>query len=211
MFNIKRILKYITPPIVIILFRMFFPFPKIRLFDGRDSRLFVDNAYKAKIYGEYGVGYSTLSIRELSNSIVVAAETNKEYLLKWKTKLSLRENDDLIHINIGEIEGWGYPKDYSMKDSFIHYFESIWKSNEKPDFVLIDGRFRVACFLTSLLLSDPGTKILFDDYNRAYYHVIEDIIEPIDKTETQALFVRPEKIDADKIIALRDSFSMVML
>ena len=209
--KIKIIIKYITPPILIILARSFYPSTKSRLFDGRDSRLFIDNAYKAMIYGEYGIGYSTLSIRESSNSIIVAAETNKEYLLNWKTKLTLRENDNLLHINIGEIEGLGYPKDYSMKDSFIDYFESIWSTNNKPDFALIDGRFRVACFLTSLLLSDPGTKILFDDYQRWHYHVIEEIIEPIDKTETQALFVRPEQVDADKIVTLRDSFSMVML
>ena len=209
--KIKIILKYITPPIIIVLARMFFSSPKSRLFDGRDSRLFIDNAYKAKVYGEYGIGYSTLSIRESSNSIIVAAETNKEYLLNWKTKIALRENDNLLHINIGEIEGLGYPRNYSMKDTFINYFESIWKLNDKPDFVLIDGRFRVACFLTSLLLSDPGTKILFDDYQREYYHVIEEIIEPIDKTETQALFVRPKQLDADQIITLRNSFSMVML
>lgn len=209
--KIKKIVRLLTLPILILARRVFTSPPKISLFDGRDSRLFIENAYKAKVYGEYGIGYSTKSILLNNNSTIIAAETNYEYLLNWKTKLALRENDQLIYINIGEIKGWGYPIDYSMKESYIDYFESIWKLNDKPDFVLIDGRFRVACFLTSLLLSDPGTKILFDDYQRKYYHVIEEIIEPTDKTETQALFVRPEQVDYEKITILRDAFSMVML
>lgn len=168
------------------------------LFDGRNSRLFKENAYNVRVYGEYRVGYSTKSIRELTNSLIIAAETNQEYLENWNTKLELRDTDNVFHINIGRILGLGYPKDYSHSDSFIEYFESIWKFNEKPEFVLIVGRFRVACFLTSILLSDPGTKILFDDYQREYYHVIEEIIHPIDRTATQALFVTPELINHKK-------------
>lgn len=180
------------------------------MFDGRDSRLFLDNAYDARIYGEYGIGYSTKSIRDSSDSIIIAVETNEEYLKEWKFKIKPRDNDVIFHVNIGLIEGYGSPKDYSFRDHFIDYFESIWKYNSKPDFVLIDGRFRVACFLTAILLSDPGTKILFDDYDREQYHVVEEVILPVDLTKTQALFVKPGFIDLDKVVALRDLFSMVM-
>ena len=209
----KKIIKLVTPPILIIIFKKVFFNQKRKgiLFGGRDSRLFNENAYKAKIYGEYGIGYSTKSVRESSNSIIVASETNKEYLLNWKTKLALRENDKLLHINIGETEGMGYPKNYSWSYKFIEYFESIWKFDTKPDFVLIDGRFRVACFLTSILMSEPGTKILFDDYDREYYHIVENGILPFDKTQTQALFIRPELVDILQVESMRDSFSMVML
>ena len=44
---------------------------------------------------------------------------------------------------------------------------------------MIDGRFRVASFLTTLKKSKKGTKIIFDDYkSRSQYHVVEKIIKP---------------------------------
>jgi len=53
-------------------------------------------------------------------------------------------------------------------------WSEIIKCNQFPNVILIDGRFRVACFLASLLLAKPGTIILFDDYvNRPHYHVVE--------------------------------------
>lgn len=208
----KEIMKLLIPPILILIARKFkLHTTREQLFNGRDSSLFLENAYNALIYGEYGIGYSTESIRNQSDSVIIAVETNKIYLDTWKNKLELRVSDNVFYINIGDIQGLGYPKNYSQKDSFIEYFESIWRYTNKPDFVLIDGRFRVACFLTSLVFSDPGTKILFDDYDREYYHVIEEIIFPVAQTETQALFVRPEFIDYQKTISLRDAFSMVMV
>jgi hypothetical protein len=44
-----------------------------------------------------------------------------------------------------------------------------------PDLVLIDGRFRVCCALTTLLkLKDRKFKLLFDDYmDRPHYNSVE--------------------------------------
>jgi hypothetical protein len=53
--------------------------------------------------------------------------------------------------------------------------------------------------------------ILFDDYDREYYHVVEEIIKPFEVNHTQALFIVPNIIDKDKAIKLRNLFSMVML
>ena len=59
---------------------------------------------------------------------------------------------------------------------------------------MIDGRFRVASFLTTLKKSKKGTKIIFDDYkSRPQYHVVEKIIKPKKMYFDQALFVVPEK------------------
>jgi hypothetical protein len=44
----------------------------------------------------------------------------------------------------------------------------------KPDLILVDGRFRVACFLYSLLCAETNTTILFDDYTeRPEYFIVE--------------------------------------
>lgn len=58
-----------------------------------------------------------------------------------------------------------------------------------PDLVLIDGRFRVFCFLTAIKLAPFGTKILYDDYtNRPFNHEVEDFYQKIDVCGRQALF-----------------------
>jgi hypothetical protein len=63
---------------------------------------------------------------------------------------------------------------------------------------LVDGRFRVCCFLTSLKYAEPGTKIIFDDYfNRPQYYLVEEYLKPVEKCNRQALFVKPSDTDLD--------------
>jgi hypothetical protein len=203
----NKAIGYFIPPLIIIIYR------KIKstdLFTGRDASLFLENAYLSKVYGEYGVGKTTKLVRLNSDALIIAVDTNSEYLRKIITKISPRSDDQIFYKNIGLIARMGYPIDYSKRSLFKDYFESLWKFKEKPDFVLIDGRFRVACFLTSLIHAEPGTLILFDDYDRCVYHVVEEIILPTRTTSTQALFVVPKIKDLKLITELRDLFSMVM-
>ena len=58
------------------------------------------------------------------------------------------------------------------------YVQAPWKViyNQTPDLIFIDGRFRVACALYSIIMMRdyPKTKILIDDYlNRPEYKIIE--------------------------------------
>ena len=48
--------------------------------------------------------------------------------------------------DLGEIGEWGNPLSYDKHQNIPKYIESIWTENIKPDLVLIDGRFRIACF-----------------------------------------------------------------
>ena len=91
------------------------------------------------------------------------------------------------------------------------YFDGPWADGFDPQLVLIDGRFRVACFLTSLLRAKPGTLLLFDDYTeRAYYHVIEEFLRPQQQTERQAVFEVPTAVDREAIRAMLTQFCCVM-
>ena len=106
---------------------------------------------------------------------------------------------------------WGYPSTYRHRHRFRNYVHSPWQhSPVKPDLVLIDGRFRVACFLHSLLTAEAGTPILFDDYtNRPHYHLVEEFC-PIEQTEgRQALFRVPEELDRERIGKELEGFLMV--
>ena len=76
---------------------------------------------------------------------------------------------------------------------------------------MIDGRFRVACFLNSLLNADPNTIILFDDYiNRPHYHIVEEFLKPTQSCGRQACFVVPKTLNKDKIKEMYNQFLIVM-
>ena len=87
----------------------------------------------------------------------------------------------------------------------------IWTKEKLPELVLIDGRFRVASFLTCLIYGRPGTEIFFDDYvGRQYYHIVEELIRPLATSGRQGYFVIPEDLDKNKALEFLDKFMYVM-
>ena len=191
--NENKYIKGFLPPYFIeFVKRIIRIFKKDELFEGNDY-LFKQYTNKTKIYGEYGCGQSTIWMAKNTNAIIYSVDTSLEWSKKVKNATNNNKNIFIEVIDCGELENYGYPKNYSKRDNFDNYFKSIWKSQKnKPDTVLIDGRFRVACFLTSLLYADPGTVIIFDDYvNRPNYHIVEEYLKPIKTSGRQALFIRP--------------------
>jgi len=96
------------------------------------------------------------------------------------------------------------------RSRFCSYVASPWRHQVKPDLVLIDGRFRVACFLHSLLNAEPGTRIIFDDYNnRPHYHLVEEFCPTEEREGRQALFLVPDQLDRSAIVAEEERFLYV--
>ena len=158
-----------------------------RLFDG-DDKLFKSYLKNCKLYFEYGVGSSTRWVLENTNSKIIAVDTDKEWIDFVNIKVeSFRTK--LIWVDLGDLTKWGRPNSYKYRNSFMDYIGGIWNFNKQADVILIDGRFRVACFLYSLMNSKTGSTIIFDDYfDRPWYHVIEEVISPQDKCGRQAVF-----------------------
>lgn len=105
------------------------------------------------------------------------------------------------------------PNDYTKRDNFIKYANSIWSHELKPNVILIDGRLRVLCFLVSLKRCNSGTKIIFDDYvNRKKYHIIDELNKPISNDGRQCLFEITNKnnIDMKKLDFLINKFNYIL-
>ena len=166
------------------------------LFDGDDS-LFKDVLKTSKNFGEYGCGSSTEWVLKNTNADIVSVDSSKEWIDKINSKnAAYNKRLKLQHIDIGEVENWGRPVGYEKSYNFINYFNWIWTQDILPDTVLIDGRFRVCCFLTSIKYANENTKIIFDDYNnRPYYHVVEKFIKIEQICGRQALFIVKNKND----------------
>jgi len=171
---------------------------EIKLFDGDDS-LFKNIVREAKVYGEYGCGNSTIWTLENTSAKIISVDTS----LKWINKVRDMINNNsfrmnIHHSNLGEVGDWGRPISYIKHNYFIDYTNYIWEQSEKPSVILIDGRFRVCCFLTTLKLAAEGTKIIFDDYtNRPHYHYVEKYVSRIKECGRQCLFIVPSKRDMD--------------
>jgi len=101
---------------------------------------------------------------------------------------------NLSYCDVGPIGDWGVPVSYDKAENFDAYTDWVWQQGINPDIVLIDGIFRICCFLTSLLHAKKGTFLIFDDYkNNQYYHCVEQFLKPQQYCGKQAIFVVPEK------------------
>ena len=170
-----------------------------QLFDG-DDQLFKDIVKKARIYGEYGCGESTKWVLKNTSAQIFSVDSSKEWvqLVIDQTKNSELKRVSIDYIDVGPVKKWGYPKSYQKRSQFKHYVESIWGHDQKPDVVLVDGRFRVCSFLTTLKFANPGTLIIFDDYTkRKRYHLVEEYVEKKDTYGQQAIFEVPNKDSID--------------
>ena len=181
------------------------------LFDGDDA-VFKALLPKASTYAEYGVGKSSLWVLANSHASIFAVDTSEYWIDHVRSKAGeSAARFDIDWVDLGPI-GWaGRPKNYARRTTFQRYIESPWNRGQKPEVILVDGRFRVACSLYSLASADPGSTILFDDYkDREHYHVVEEFLEPTRFCGRQAIFEVPEALDREALLAEYERFLYVM-
>jgi hypothetical protein len=216
--NIKKIITIFTPPIFFVVKNKLIK-PKInnKLFDGQNS-LFKKVLSSNSVYGEYGCGASTIYACQKFNIPIISVDSSKfwvDQLKKYiKNKKIIKKNLKIKYVNIGNTtqSKLGKPDDFSKSYNFKKYAHIIWKQQFKPNVVLIDGRLRVFCFFISLKLCQENTKIIFDDYNeRKYYHIVEEVIKPVQTDGRQALFiVNKKKINTKKLNLYINKFEYVL-
>jgi hypothetical protein len=179
-----------------------------KLFDGDDA-LFREVVSTAQVYAEYGVGLSTGHVYTNTSARIVSVESSVE----WANRIAKGKDSSRIKIyaiDLGPLGEWGTPLTYAKRANFPAYVGAIWQAGAKPDVVLIDGRFRVASFLASVLHSAPGTRILFDDYiDRPHYHLVEEFVPRRETCGRQALFERPAAVDDQALKRVITQFQMV--
>lgn len=166
-----------------------------------ESELFVRHIKKSGYYLEFGMGGSTIVALSNTKAKVYSVESDFEWIRKlkkyWFIRFHLLKRLSIYYANIGNTKEWGYPVDTQHKLSFPDYSSGIFKKIDvsKVDCVLIDGRFRVASVLQTILHchKNSGLKILFHDfYNRPRYHEVLKYLSEIEKADTLAVFnIRP--------------------
>ncbi len=182
----------------------------VELFDGDDG-LFKDLIKDVSVYYEYGCGKSTEYVYKFTNAEIYAVDSAEE----WVNKVAgIAAKDDSSRLNlkwvdVGDVAKWGRPITYNKRHNFMTYAECLWTNQKEPDLVVIDGRFRILCFLVTLKHAPIGTKILFDDYvKRRYYHVVEELCPLKDKCGRQGLFevtaAAKEKVSYELLLSFQN-------
>lgn len=164
---------------------------------------------KHEVILEYGAGGSTLLAAKAGKK-VITTETDPRWLIELMGAYKEQQlPGDIIPIwsDIGDTKAWGYPKDDSQFHSWPDYPQKAWRFCEEhnltPDLILIDGRFRVASFLTTCVNVSKATTVLFDDYvERDHYHSIEALFKPVKIIENRmAVFkIRPKKLSSQYLL-----------
>jgi hypothetical protein len=162
------------------------------LFEGHD-RLFKDVMATCVQYIEFGCGESTIWTDRNTNARIASVDTSSEWI-KRTSDLMTRQDHSLRHVDCGALGRWGRPKTLSHRTNFMVYVKQPWEILPDADTVLIDGRFRIQCFLFSYIFAPEGTRIICDDYvSRPLYRIMEEFCPPVKLNKRQALFVLPSK------------------
>ncbi|WP_150461230.1 hypothetical protein [Nesterenkonia ebinurensis] len=152
---------------------------------------------------EYGAGNSTLFAASMVGKTVFSVESDLAWAQRMQTQVEQMDAESSVtihHVNIGPTGDWGRPHGAAYWPEFYKYPLAPWvESDIEPDVVLIDGRFRAACFVATVESIRSPVTVLFDDYaNRPKYHFIEKISTPIARVGRMAIFrITPE--DAGKL------------
>lgn len=149
---------------------------------------------KAQSILEFGSGGSTLVAAEREGTVTFSVESDADWadrMRHWFDAHPPKGQVHLHHADIGPTREWGYPQDDAHWRQFTDYPLSVWRRGDfrHPDVVLIDGRFRIGCFVGTLLNVTRPTRILFDDYvDRPRYHVVEQLCRPVSFAGRMAVF-----------------------
>lgn len=184
------------------------------LFESEDWALFRTWVAKSYLYAEWGSGLSTFYAAG-QNQVrrVLTVETDPEWAAKVSSAVVMNsEKIEVRQVDFGAVGRWGRPQSYSGIENVWNYSGAPFKVDYRADLLLVDGRFRVHCFLSALLHARRGTRIIFDDYFvRPHYHIVEKFIKPVDTSGRQALFeVGTRLFDRHDIKKLSRKFSYVM-
>lgn len=175
-----------------------------------------DHLAKAQVYLEYGSGGSTV----LASSyplLLVTVESDRRFLDAALAKASGgRAEIVAVHAALGVIGPGGspivnWPKHRSIEKGRRYTsapWEHLTERRAMPDLILVDGRYRVAATLESLLRLPAHSNALFvvDDFaERDYYQPILEFAEKPEYIDRLLAFRRASSFDAERCALVREA------
>ena len=167
---------------------------------------------------EFGLGGSTIFSLLESKAEIISVDTNEKwigFIKRYKIiKNNLSSRLKIFYVDIGPTKSWGFPLNENHKEKFPGFSSQIFEMIDcnEIDSVLIDGRFRIACALQTILNChhNQNLKILFHDYSiRDDYKIIEKYLEIINSERTLFVFRMKQNIDVEEIKKLYEKYKYI--
>ncbi|MCW8970916.1 MAG: hypothetical protein OQK23_06625 [Rhodospirillales bacterium] len=181
-----------------------------------DVAAYVEKTYAAaEVIFEYGSGGSTVMAAEMPGKTIVTVESDADWAASMNAVLDgagILSRPVILHADIGPTGDWGAPVSEEKWRNFPDYSFGLWEHARrralKPDVILIDGRFRVGCFLAACLNVTRRTTVLFDDYrDRENYHLAGSLFPPERFIDRMAVFtIEPVAVTNDIVPLLVKAF-----
>ncbi|NTT84516.1 hypothetical protein [Tabrizicola fusiformis] len=153
---------------------------------------------------EYGSGGSTL-VAAAAGKPILSVESDRKWAANMNAVLARDFSGaraEVIWCDVGPTKKWGTPRGTAAHRQFHLYPLAVWDRPDVgvPDVVLVDGRFRIACFCATVLRMTAPVTLLFDDYvSRPEYAVVEQLVKPHRITGRMAEFrLEPMQVPQDQ-------------
>jgi hypothetical protein len=161
-----------------------------------DADRFKLEVTKASRYVEFGSGGSTVFASRMGVS-TISVENDRFFAREVARCLSGTSVRQEI-CEMGLVGEWGFPI-FPSASAAKRYVSAPWDNQGFPDFVLVDGRYRVACALESARqanLVGANAVLMFDDYaNRSFYHAVEKYLGSPEIVQNAAIFlIGPQQV-----------------
>ena len=204
----KKIINKVKKNLIVL--GKFLPIPIFYSFimTKKERSLFDKKIKKSKFYLEFGMGGSTIRALHKSKAKIYSIDSSKDWISYMREYPLIRKMEQkrlfLFYVNIGSTKEWGFPAGNKNKKIFPNYSTNIFNTIEKKciDTVLIDGRFRVACTLKTILecYSNTNLQILIHDFwNRKQYHIVLKYLSEVESSDTLGVFVIKKDINLDLV------------
>ena len=173
--------------------------PKLTL-PGPEAALVAGVYGAAAVVLEYGSGGSTVMAAELPGKRVFSVESDPVWaagLQDYLDAAGLAAGVSLHVVDIGPTGDWGAPVSDEGWRRYHRYPLSVWDRTDfrHPDVVLVDGRFRTACFVAVMARITRPVTLLFDDYaGRKSYHQVETWATPVAEVGRMAQFALEPRV-----------------
>jgi hypothetical protein len=163
---------------------------------------------------EFGAGGSTMLLRACVTGEVHSVESDARWIEVVSSSTALAPPALSAwtphHIDIGATDNWGNPTNNEGRERHLAYSCAVFDriAGGAPDFVLIDGRFRVRCALELIRRGVNATVFVHDFWTRPRYH---SVLEFFDQVETvdNAIVLRPRRgIDLDLLSIVCDKMEL---
>jgi hypothetical protein len=177
------------------------------MMSANEQELFDLSIRDSKVYLEFGMGGSTFHALQKSSAKVYSIDSSREWIKLmreyWYIRFMELTRLSLIFADVGPVKEWGVP----IGDNpalFPNYSAAIFKTirKEKVDTVLVDGRFRVACTLKTILECHPNKNLqilIHDFWDRPHYHIVLRYLDAVVRADTLGVFELKKGIDLNAV------------